>query len=95
MGDRESTSCGTSPPPVWNVRAQMTISAFLEGVDLAGKTITPFVTYAVSGMGNVQDGYRGSLPTSELRPGLAVRGEEASTAAPVLEDSLRQTRLIR
>ncbi|MFL4480384.1 flavodoxin [Paeniglutamicibacter sp. ORCA_105] len=81
--------------PVWSVRAPMIISTFLEGVGLAGKTVLPFVTYAVSGMGNIEDDYRGSLPTSEVRPGLAVRGEETSAAAPILEDWLRQSRLIR
>ena len=37
--------------PIWNVRPPMIMRPFMEGVDLRGKTIHPFVTYAVSGMG--------------------------------------------
>ena len=37
--------------PIWNVRPPMIMRTFIEAVDLRGKTILPFVTYAVSGMG--------------------------------------------
>ncbi|WP_418606220.1 flavodoxin [Georgenia sp. SUBG003] len=35
--------------PVWNTRAPMIIRTFLDGADLSGKTIHPFVTYALGG----------------------------------------------
>ena len=43
---------------VWNVQAPMIMRTFIESVDLAGRTVLPFVTYAVSGMGRVTDDYR-------------------------------------
>ncbi|WP_241709142.1 flavodoxin [Arthrobacter bambusae] len=44
--------------PIWNVRAPMSMSTFIESVNLKGKTVMPFVTYAVSGMGGVDRRYR-------------------------------------
>ncbi|GAB3578154.1 flavodoxin [Leifsonia lichenia] len=49
--------------PVWNVRAPMIMRTFIEAVDLNGKTIHPFVTYAVSGMGTVRNDYAKWCPT--------------------------------
>nr|WP_073838819.1 flavodoxin [Micromonospora sp. CB01531] len=40
--------------PVRNVRAPRIMFTFIEGVDLTGKIVYPFVTYAVSGIGNVE-----------------------------------------
>lgn len=68
--------------PVWNVRAPMILSTFLESVDLTGKTIWPFVTYAVSGLGTVEEDYRAALPGSTIRTGLAIRGEAVDQAGP-------------
>jgi hypothetical protein len=58
----------------------MIMSTFVEGVDLAGKTILPFVTYAVSGMAGIDEAYRRALPQAQVRPGLAVRGERVADA---------------
>ncbi len=71
--------------PVWNVRAPMIMSTFIEGVDLGGKRVLPFVTYAVSGMAGIDQDYRDALPDSEVTEGLAVRGEDARDAAPEIE----------
>lgn len=71
--------------PVWGSRAPMIMSTFIEGTDLTGKTILPFVTYAVSGMSGVDTDYRDALPGSEVRDGLAVQGEEVEDAAPELD----------
>ncbi|ASN38042.1 hypothetical protein CGQ24_02780 [Arthrobacter sp. 7749] len=79
--------------PVWNVRAPMILSTFLDAVDLSGKTVLPFVSYAVSGMGSVEAEYRASLPTAEVRTGLAVRGELVAESAPAIEAWLRQSGL--
>lgn len=38
--------------PIWNGQAPRIISTFLEGYDLAGKTIVPFCTSGSSGMGS-------------------------------------------
>lgn len=68
--------------PVWGSRAPMIMSTFIDGVDLAGKTVLPFVTYAVSGMSGIDEDYRRTLPDTEVRDGLAVRGETVSEAGP-------------
>lgn len=80
--------------PVWSVRAPMIMSTFVEGLDFTGKTVLPFVTYAVSGMSGVDDDYRTSLPSATVGPGLAVRGEEAADAGPAVEDWLRRAGLV-
>lgn len=71
--------------PVWNVRAPMIISTFVEGVDLAGKRILPFVTYAVSGLSGLDQDYREALPDSYVADGIAVRGEDVDDAAGDVE----------
>lgn len=75
--------------PVWNVQAPMIMRTFIEGANLAGKTIHPFVTYAVSGMGRVARDYAELFPGATLGEGLAVRGEEATTARADVEAWLR------
>lgn len=67
--------------PVWNTRAPMIMSTFLDGVDLADKKVLPFVTYAVSGMSGIDDDYRDALPDSEVRDGFAVQGERVTESA--------------
>jgi flavodoxin len=79
---------------VWNVRAPMIMRTFVEALDFTGKTVLPFVTYAVSGMGRVADEYAQTLPGATLGDGLAVRGEEASGARGEVEDWLRRSSLI-
>lgn len=80
--------------PVWNVRAPMIMSTFIEDVDLAGKRILPFVTYAVSGMAGIDQDYRDALPGSDVADGLAVRGEDVDSAAADVEDWLRANALM-
>ena len=80
--------------PVWNVRAPMIVCTFIEGVDLAGRTVHPFVTYAVSGMGRVRDDYARLLPDSTVSQGLAVQGEQAAQARGDVEAWLRQLGLL-
>jgi flavodoxin len=43
--------------PIWNVRAPMIMTTFVEGFDFAGKTIFPFTTYAMSGLGTTVRDY--------------------------------------
>lgn len=75
--------------PVWNVRAPMIMSTFIEQVDLAGKRVLPFVTYAVSGMAGVDQIYPDALPGSQVVDGLAVRGEDVDGAADAVDAWLR------
>ena len=80
--------------PVWNVRAPMILRTFVDSVDLSGRTVLPFVTYAVSGLGRVGDEYAQLLPDSRVGEGLAVRGEEVARARPAAEDWLRRVGLL-
>ena len=66
--------------PIWNVQAPMIMRTFVESVDLTGKTIQPFVTYAVSGMGSARTDYQAMCPDSTVGEGLAIRGEEVRDA---------------
>ena len=43
--------------PIWNVRAPMIMTTFAEGHDFTAKSVLPFVTYAVSGLGSVERDY--------------------------------------
>jgi hypothetical protein len=81
--------------PVWNVQAPMIMRTFVEGVDLSGRTVHPFVTFAVSGMGRVGRDYTLLLPRSTVTDGLAVRGEEAAQARGDVENWLREVGLIQ
>lgn len=80
--------------PVWNVQAPMIMRTFVAGVDLAGKTVHPFVTFAVSGMGRVRRDYVELLPGTTVTEGLAVQGEEAQQARGEVEGWLRALSLL-
>jgi flavodoxin len=79
---------------IWNVRPPMIMRTFVEGVDLSGKTILPFVTYAVSGLGRTVDDYTRLCPGSTIGDALAVRGEEVAAARGDVEAWLRRTGLL-
>lgn len=76
--------------PVWNVGAPMIMHTLLEQWDLRGKTILPFVTYAVSGMGRVAEEYATLAPAATIGEGLAVQGEEAAQATDEVRTWLRR-----
>jgi hypothetical protein len=48
--------------PIWNVRPPMIMSTFAESFDFSGKTIHPFVTYAVSQLGATMATYASKSP---------------------------------
>ena len=81
--------------PIWNVRAPMIMTTFTDRYDFAGKTVHPVTTYAMSGLGTTPDDYAESCRGGRIGPGLAVRGEEASTAGADVDSWLRDTRLGR
>lgn len=80
--------------PVWNVRAPMIMSTFVEAVDLAGTRVLPFITYAVSGMSGIDQDYRNALPGSDVADGLAVRGEDVDGARAEVQAWLRDNGLM-
>ncbi|PUB20879.1 flavodoxin [Promicromonospora sp. AC04] len=76
--------------PVWNVQTPMIMRTFVEAVDLEGKTLHPFVTYAVSGIGRVESDYARLCPDTVFGESLAVLGETAQQARPDVEAWLRR-----
>lgn len=82
--------------PIWNVRTPMIMTTFVEGFDFTGKTIFPFVTYAVSGLGTTVRDYTASCPGATIAEGLAVRGEEVrdADAGTAVEAWLRRINLL-
>jgi flavodoxin len=81
--------------PIWNVRAPMIMSTFAEGFDFTGKTIFPFTTHAMSGLGTTARDYAASCPGASIGEGLAVRGEEVRGAGAAVEAWLRRTDLLK
>src|SRR4029079_3683707 len=61
--------------PVWNVRAPRIMLTFAARYDFAGKTIYPFTTYAMSGLGSVVDEYSAACRGAKMGAGLAIRVE--------------------
>jgi flavodoxin len=79
--------------PIWNNRAPMIMSTFVESMDFSGKTLYPFATHAVSGLGSTERDYAASAPRATIGEGLAVRGEEVQSAQSRAEEWLRRIRL--
>jgi len=79
---------------IWNVRPPMIMNTFTESYDFAGKTIHPFVTYAVSGLGSTMEVYRDSCRGGRVERGLAVRGEEVRRSAADVDAWLRSIDLL-
>jgi len=79
--------------PIWNGQPPMIIASFVEAVDLTGKDLRPFVTYAVSGLGSTTSFYRDLGSGARLGTGLAVRGEDVrySGTAGTVERWLRSS----
>jgi flavodoxin len=75
---------------IWNIRAPMIMSTFAESHDFAGKTIHPFTTHAMSGLGTTERDYAQSCDGATIGEGLAIRGEEASNARPQIAAWLRR-----
>jgi flavodoxin len=76
--------------PVWNSSTPMIMRTLLDSTDLSGKTVLPFVTYAVTGMSGIPDEYASLLPGSRLGEGLAVQGEEVQGAREQVQNWLRR-----
>ena len=79
--------------PIWNVRPPMIMSTFAESHDFTGKTVHPFVTYAVSGLGSTERDYTASCAGARISPGLAVQGEEVAQHRDDVQTWLREAGL--
>jgi flavodoxin len=80
--------------PIWNVRPPMIMNTFADGLDFAGRTVHPFVTYAVSGLGSTERVYAQACPGAKIARGLAIRGEEVAQHRNDIETWLRESRLL-
>ena len=72
----------------------MIMASFVEGFDFAGKTVFPFTTHAMSGLGTTARDYAASCPGATIGEGLAVRGEEVRDAGAAVESWLRRINLL-
>jgi flavodoxin len=75
--------------PLWNVRLTPPARSFLSSHDLSGRTVVPFVTYIVSGMGRSRQDIQEICPEARLLDGLAILGEEATGAQTRVAEWLR------
>lgn len=64
--------------PIWNVRAPMIMTTFTEQLDFSGKTVIPFTTHAMSGLGTTRRDYAASCRGAAFADGLAIQGEEVT-----------------
>ena len=80
--------------PIWNVRAPMVMTTFVESHDVSGKTVVPVTTHAMSGLGTTPEDYAQSCRGARIGPGLAVRGEKARTARADVDSWLRRAGLL-
>jgi flavodoxin len=80
--------------PIWNVRAPMITTTFCEQLDFRGRTVVPFTTHAMSGLGTTPRDYARSCLGATIAPGLAVRGEEVADAETDIRTWLRERGLV-
>ena len=67
---------------IWNVRAPMIMSTFAESYDFTGKTVHPFTTYAMSGLGTTERDYARRAPAPPSPKGSPYAARRSTT--PVL-----------
>ncbi|MGH2548428.1 MAG: flavodoxin family protein, partial [Thermomicrobiales bacterium] len=79
---------------IWNVRPPMIMRTFVESLDFGGKVVSPFNTYAVSGLGTTVRDYTESCRGATIDEALAVRGETVQDAKPDVDAWLRRTGLL-
>ena len=70
------------------------MTTFTESYDFTGKTVHPFVTYAISGLGSTERVYTASCAGARIGPGMPVQGEEVAQHRDDVEAWLRQTKLL-
>ncbi|WP_245199189.1 flavodoxin [Arthrobacter sp. PvP023] len=80
---------------IWNVRAPMIMTTFVESHDFTGKTIHPVTTHAMSALGTTERDYARSCPGAVIAEGLAIRGEEVLNAGADVDSWLRRTGLLQ
>ncbi len=67
---------------------------FAEHFDFPGKTIHPFTTHAMSGLGHALEEYTAACRGATIGQALAIRGEQAGSSRPDVETWLRSIKLL-
>jgi FMN-dependent NADH-azoreductase len=80
--------------PIWNVRVPRIMLTFAEHFDFAGKTVCPFTTHAMSGLGHAVEEYTAACRGATIGKGLAVHGEEAAGSRSDVEAWLRRIKVL-
>lgn len=80
--------------PVWNVRPPMIMHTFADAFDFSGKSVFPFTTSAMSGLASAPAEYAEACRGATIGRGLAIQGEEATSAQPAVESWLRSIGLL-
>jgi flavodoxin len=75
--------------PIWNVRVPRVMLTFAEHFDFKGKTVYPFTTHAMSGLGHAVEEYEAACRGAAIGKALAIQGEEAEQSRPEVEAWLR------
>ncbi|HEY5933221.1 MAG TPA: flavodoxin [Kofleriaceae bacterium] len=81
--------------PIWNVRVPRIMLTFAEHFDFTGKTVYPFTTHAMSGLGHAVNEYKAACRGATIGKALAIQGEEADKSRPEVEAWLRSVKLLR
>lgn len=74
--------------PNWWSSLTPPMASFLEGQDLSGKVIAPFVTHGGGGLGHVDKDIAKLCPNSIIKPALAIYGSDKGKAASLIEEWL-------
>lgn len=80
--------------PIWNVRVPRIMLTFAEHFDFNGKTVYPFTTHAMSGLGHAVQEYEAACRGATIGKALAIQGEEAERSRPEVEAWLRSIELL-
>jgi len=80
--------------PIWNVRVPRIMLTFCEHYDFTRKTVHPFTTHAMSGLGHAVEEYTAACRGATIGRALAIRGEEAGESRSKVEGWLTRIRLL-
>jgi hypothetical protein len=80
--------------PIWSNHVPRIMLTFAEAFDFSGKTVYPFTTYAMSGLGRAVSEYKAACRRAKIGKALAVQGEDAEKSRPRVEAWLRSINLL-
>lgn len=80
--------------PIWNVRVPRIMLTFAERFPFSGKTVYPFTTHAMSGLGHAVEEYEAACRDATIGQALAIQGEKADRGKPEVEAWLRDIKLL-